>query len=106
LTFLSRSGVLTLVAGSQESFMSIGSQTGVDISYLSDTIAVLNYFERDGEIRRCLTAVKKRHGRHRTTIHELHVEPGGIRVGEPLRDVHRHLLVSGTWPREVDGERS
>lgn len=103
LTFLSRSGVLTLVAGSQESFMSIGSQGGVDISYLSDTIVVLSYFERDGEIRRCMTAVKKRHGRHNTTIHELYVEPGGIRVGGQLRDLH-NLMVSSARPPDVRGD--
>lgn len=102
LTFLSRSGALTMVAGSQEGFMSIGSQTGVDISYLSDTIVVLAYFEKGGELRRCLAAVKKRQGRHQTTIHELHIAPGGIRIGEQLRESH-HLMVSGTrppWPRE------
>ena len=43
LTFLSRSGVLTILAGSQEGFMSIGEQQGVDISYLSDSILVLGY---------------------------------------------------------------
>ena len=105
LTFLSRSGVLTLVAGSQESFMSIGSQNGVDISYLSDTIVVLGYFERDGAIRRCLTAVKKRQGRHSTIIRELSIEPGGIHVGEQLRDFH-NLLVSSARPfieQEGDG---
>lgn len=97
LTFLSRSGVLTLVAGSQEWFMSIGSQPGVDISYLSDTIAVLGYFERDGVIRRCLTAVKKRQGQHETTIHELFVGPDRIRIGGPLRELH-HLMVSRIRP--------
>lgn len=106
LTYLSRSGVLTLVAGSQEGFMSIGSQTGVDISYLSDTIVVLAYFERDGEIHRCMTAVKKRQGRHSTTIHELHIEPGGLRVGERLHSANQ-ILVSGArlpWPREYRGD--
>lgn len=106
LTFLSRSGVLTLVAGSQESFMSIGAQIGVDISYLSDTIVVLSYFEHDGEIRRCMTAVKKRHGRHTSTIHELHFEPGGLRVGEPLRGLHPLLVNTARppCPRERDLE--
>jgi circadian clock protein KaiC len=105
LTFLSRSGVLTLVAGAQEGFMSIGSSTGVDISYLSDTIVVLAYYEHGGELRRCMTAVKKRQGRHNTTIHELELVPGGIRVGEQLRDF-AHLIVGGTrpWPREDPGD--
>lgn len=106
LTFLSRSGVLTLVAGSQEGFMSIGSQPGVEISYLSDTIVVLAYYERGGEIHRCMTAVKKRHGQHTTTIHELSIDAGGLRVGEQLRDFH-HLMVSAarpSWPREDPGD--
>lgn len=95
LTFLSRSGVLTLVAGSQEGFMSIGSQGGVDISYLSDSILVLGYYEDNGEIHRCLTAVKKRHGRHTTTIHELWIAPDGIRIGEQLRGARRFLVSNG-----------
>lgn len=106
LTYLSRSGVLTLVAGSQESFMSIGSQTGVDISYLSDTIVVLAYFERDGQIHRCMTAIKKRQGRHNTTIHELHIEPGGLRVGEQLHNANQ-IMVGGArqpWPQEDGGD--
>jgi len=105
LTFLSRSGVLTLVAGSQEGFMSIGSQGGVDISYLSDTILVLGYYEEDGEIRRCLTAVKKRQGRHTTTIHELWIASEGIRIGEQLRGAQRFLMSSvlQSARREGDG---
>ncbi|HEY0135920.1 MAG TPA: ATPase domain-containing protein, partial [Nannocystis sp.] len=104
LTFLSRSGVLTLVAGSQEGFMSIGSQGGVDISYLSDTIAVLGYFEHRGEIRRCITAVKKRHGKHGTMIHELTFDAGGVHVGEVLRK-YPNLLVGSAGPsvRREDG---
>ncbi len=97
LTFLSRSGVLTLVAGSQEGFMSIGKQSGVDISYLSDTIMVLNYYELDGEIRRCLAVVKKRQGRHETSIHELFLAPDGIRIGAQLRNIH-NLMVSSARP--------
>lgn len=101
LTYLSRRGVLTLVAGSQEGFMSIGSQDGVDISYVSDTIVVLAYVERDGDIRRCVTAIKKRQGPHSTTIHELLLEPAGVRVGEPLRGLHNVMVRGpGSFPHQ------
>ncbi len=92
LTYLSRSGVLTILAGAQEGLMSIGSQPGVDISYLSDTIVVLGYFETRGQLRRCCAAVKKRHGAHDGNIRELFLERGAVRLGEPLREYHDLLL--------------
>lgn len=105
LTYLSRSGVLTILAGAQEGLMSIGSQPGVDISYLSDTIVVLNYFETEGKLRRCCTAVKKRHGEHDASIRELFLDRGTIRLGEPLRQ-YRNILLAGARPighHEFDG---
>jgi circadian clock protein KaiC len=86
LTFLSRSGVLTILCGSQEGFMSIGKQGGVDISYLSDTILVLGYLEDAGCVRRFLTAVKRRQGEHETTIRELHISSAGVSLGEALKE--------------------
>jgi circadian clock protein KaiC len=85
LTFLSRSGVLTILCGAQEGFMSIGRQVGVDISYLSDTIIVLGYFEDRGCVRRFLTVVKRRQGEHQTTIRELTIGTNGVQIGQPLR---------------------
>ena len=92
LTFLSRSGILTILAASQEGFMSIGEQPGVDISYLSDTIAVLGYYETDGEVHRFVTVVKRRQGEHETTIRELMIRADGIHLGEPLRQFKNILL--------------
>jgi circadian clock protein KaiC len=93
LTFLSRSGVLTILCGSQEGFMSIGTQGGVDISYLSDTIVVLGYFEDKGDIRRYLTTVKRRQGEHQTNIRELMIGGGpGLRLGPPLRQYRNIIL--------------
>ncbi|HMI88489.1 MAG TPA: ATPase domain-containing protein [Polyangiaceae bacterium] len=82
ITFLSRNGVLTLLLVAQPGFMSLGSGVSVDVSYLSDTIIVLRHFEADGQIRRCLSAVKKRQGEHQTTIRELTLNSNGISVGE------------------------
>jgi circadian clock protein KaiC len=101
LTYLSRSGVLTILAGAQEGPMSIGGQQGVDISYLSDAIVILGYFEAAGQLRRCFTAVKKRHGEHDTGIRELFLERGGIRLGEPLRH-YRNILLDNARPADDD----
>jgi circadian clock protein KaiC len=59
----------------------------VDLSYLSDTVLSLRYFEAYGEVRQALTVVKKRRGYHEKTIREFKLEAGkGICVGEPLKN--------------------
>jgi circadian clock protein KaiC len=92
LTFLSRHGVLTILCASQEGFMSIGPQIGVDISYLSDTILALGYFETEGCIHRYLIAVKRRQGEHETTLRELRISAKGVELGEPLRQFEGIVL--------------
>ena len=103
LTYLSRRGVLTILCASQEGFMSIGEQPGVDISYLSDTIVALAYYEDDGAVRRCLTVVKRRAGEHDTTIRQLRIGPDGVHLGPPLRG-YRHLLLANGQPGPADRE--
>jgi hypothetical protein len=39
-------------------------QTPLDISYLSDAVLMLRYFEADGRVRRAVSVVKKRSGAH------------------------------------------
>ena len=59
-------------------------ETPVDVSYLSDTVLLLRYFEAAGRIRKAISVVKRRSGKHEDTIRELRVERGGVQVGEPL----------------------
>jgi circadian clock protein KaiC len=62
------------------------AEAPVDLSYLSDTVVTLRYFEAYGEVRQALAVVKKRSGRHEKTIREFKLETGkGISVGEPLK---------------------
>jgi circadian clock protein KaiC len=96
LTYLTRKGVLLIMCGAQEGFMSIGTTDGVDVSYLSDTILVLGFYETEAHIHRCIAAVKKKYGKHGTGIHELGVIDGQIVVSdEPLIGFH-HLLLPDT----------
>lgn len=98
-------GVLTILCGSQQGFMSIDAQRGVDISYLSDTILVLGYFEVNGNVRRYLTTVKRRQAEHQTNIHELTIEGRGVRLGPPLRQF-RNIILTNAVPnlRGQNGE--
>jgi circadian clock protein KaiC len=64
-----------------------GAEAPVDLSYLSDTVVSLRYFEALGEIRQALAVIKKRSGRHERTIRELNLISGkGLSVGEPIKD--------------------
>jgi len=83
LQYLNRSGASTFMTVAQHGI--VGSMDApVDVSYLADTVILLRYFEALGEVRRAVSIVKKRAGRHETTIREFKIGPGGIKLGEPL----------------------
>lgn len=100
LNFLSRRGVLTFLVVTQEGSLKIGSRPSADISYLSDSIILMQQFEAGGTVRRCLAVIKKREGEHDTTIRELLLRPGSVSIGEPLRQFHNLL---GGDPRSTGG---
>jgi circadian clock protein KaiC len=65
------------------------AEAPVDLSYLSDTVVILRYFEAEGAVKQSLAVIKKRSGHHEKTIREFKLETGkGICVGEPLKDFH------------------
>ncbi|HEV2763775.1 MAG TPA: ATPase domain-containing protein [Pyrinomonadaceae bacterium] len=85
LTYLNQQGVVTLMVMAQHGFMGAGMSSPVDVSYLADTVVLLRYFEAAGAIRRAISVVKKRTGRHEDTIRELRLSASrGIEVGAPL----------------------
>jgi circadian clock protein KaiC len=85
IRYLSQRGVLTLLVVAEHGLAGGALKAPVDISYLADTVIVLRYFETAGEVRRALSVVKRRIGRHEHTIHELQIGPG-ITVGRALTD--------------------
>jgi circadian clock protein KaiC len=85
LTFLNQQGVVTIMVMAQHGLMGAGMSSPVDVSYLADTVVLLRYFEAMGAIRRAISVVKKRTGRHEDTIRELRLSASrGVEVGEPL----------------------
>ena len=49
----------------------------------TDSVIMLRFFEACGSVKRAISVVKKRTGRHEATIREFWID-GGLHVGEPL----------------------
>lgn len=84
-TCLNQHGVVTILVLAQHG-VAAAAEAPVDLSYLSDTVVNLRYFEAYGEVKQAIAMVKKRSGRHEKTIREFKLMPGkGIVVGEKLK---------------------
>lgn len=102
LSFLNRRGVLTLLTVAQHGLLG-DMRSPVDLTFLSDTVLLMRFFESGGRLRRALSVVKHRAGPHEDTIREYRFDHGGLRIGEPL--VHFSGLLRGT-PEYVGESRS
>ena len=86
LSYLANRGVSVIMTLVQRGIFGAPVADAAEVSYLADAVVLLRYFEHAGTVRRAISVVKKRSGAHEQTIREFRVEPGGIRVGEPLRE--------------------
>jgi circadian clock protein KaiC len=86
LTYLAHHGVTTFLT--VEQYGIFGAHGAQSVSYLADSVLLLRYFEYRGEIRRAISVVKRRQGRHENTIRELTFCAEGIVIGKPLSDMH------------------
>jgi circadian clock protein KaiC len=85
LSTLNQLGVVTILVLAQHGLMG-PMQTPLDISYLSDAVLMLRYFEAEGRVRRAVSVVKKRSSAHEDTIQEFRLTSEGIKVGPPLTE--------------------
>ena len=93
LSYLGQHGVMTLLILGQHGL--VGEvRSDVDLSYLSDTIILMRFFEAAGEVRRGLSVVKTRTSAHEPTIREFSLGPDGLTIGAVLRDFDG--VLSGT----------
>lgn len=82
--YLSSRGVLTLVTFNLHGLFG-NLAHHIDASYLADTVVLMRHFEAAGQVRQCVSVLKKRHGDHERTVRELKFVPGkGIELGPPL----------------------
>ena len=93
LSYLGQKGVVSIMVLAQHGLVG-PMDTPVDISYLSDAVIMQRYFEHAGVVRRALSVVKKRSGRHENIVREYRLSSAGLEVGPPLS--HFNGILSGT----------
>jgi len=84
-SYLNQQGIVTILILAQHG-VAAAAEAPVDLSYLSDTVVSLRYFEAHGEVKQAIAVVKKRSGAHEKTIREFKLVSGkGIVIGKPLK---------------------
>lgn len=101
LTYLNQQNVLTFLILTQAGMIG-HMQNPLDLTYLSDSVLLLRYFEANSEIRRAISVIKKRTGRHEPSIREFKIDSGGVEVG-PRLDGFRGVL-TGTPVYDGDAD--
>jgi circadian clock protein KaiC len=85
LTFLAQHGVVTILIVAQHGLVGT-MQAPIDVTYLADTVVLFRFFEADGQVRKAISVLKKRIGKHEDSIREFQIGPQGIRIGKPLSE--------------------
>lgn len=99
LTYLNQSNILTLLILAQHGM--IGQMhSSVDLTYVSDSVMILRFFESQGRVRRALSVLKKRTGAHEDTIREFRIDSQGVRVGPVLEEFRGVLTGVPTFSGE------
>jgi circadian clock protein KaiC len=83
LQYLNRHGAATFFTVAQHGMVS-DMMASVDVTYLADTVILLRYFEAIGQVRRAVSVLKKRTGRHENTIREFSIDQNGLKIGPPI----------------------
>lgn len=100
LTYLNQQGVVTMLVFAQHGLVG-PMQTTVDLTYISDTVMLLRFFESRGQIRRAVSVMKKRTGPHESTIREFKIDGQGLRLGPALSNFQGVLTGVPTFSGEV-----
>src|SRR5436190_1631363 len=86
LAYLNQLGIVTIMVLAQQGLVGTMTST-VDLTYLADTVVLSRFYEERGEVKKALSVIKKRSGRHERTIREMWVDQKGVSVGKPLRNL-------------------
>jgi circadian clock protein KaiC len=99
LSYLGQKGVVSILILGLHGVMG-DIRNDIDLSYLSDSVAQLRYFEARGEVRQAISVIKTRTSQHERTIREFQIGANGIQVGEPLREFQGVLTGVPTFSGE------
>jgi circadian clock protein KaiC len=83
IQYLNRRGVNTFLTVAQHGLFG-EMKAPIDVTYLADTVILLRYFEALGKVRRAVSIIKKRTGKHEETIREYRISDRGLSLGGPL----------------------
>lgn len=86
LAFLNQSGVTTFLINPQFGLVGSMDTGALNVSYIADAVVLLRFFEAGGRIRKAISVIKNRSGKHEETIRELRIDGQGLQVGEPLTE--------------------
>jgi circadian clock protein KaiC len=86
LSYLGQKGIVTILTVTQSGMVGSTMSSPVDTTYLADNVILFRYFEDRGYVRRAISVVKKRSGKHELTIRELKVSEDGLEIGDPLAE--------------------
>ena len=102
LSYLNNTGVATFLIVAQSGLMGSAMSAPVEASYLADTVVVLRYFEHLGNVKKAISALKKRTGAHEEAIREIWFDENGIHLSEPLMRLRG--ILTGV-PTEMDSQQ-
>ena len=88
LAYLNNRGVATFLIAANSGMLGAGSRSTIDASYLADSVILLRMFEMEGSLKKAISVIKKRSGRHEETIRQISFDERGLHLGEPLSYLH------------------
>jgi circadian clock protein KaiC len=100
LAYMNRQGTLSILVMAQSGLVG-HMQSPIDLSYLTDTVVLLRYFEFHGAVKKAISVIKKRSGAHEETIREFRLGPKGVYVGPPLTAFQGVLTGVPTYTGEL-----
>lgn len=83
LSYLNQRGVVSIMILGQHGVVG-DLRVDVDVSYLSDTLVLMRFFEAEGEVRKCIAVIKTRTSDHERVIREFRIDAQGVRIGDPM----------------------
>lgn len=87
VSYLNQQGVVTILVNPQHGMVGPMNSNGVDVSYVSDAVILLRFFEADGRVRKAISVLKNRSGPHEDFLRELRIDASGIRIGKPFTEL-------------------
>ena len=100
LSYLNQQGVATLLLNVQQGMIG-GAEAYLAVSYIADAVLLLRFFETAGRVRKAISVLKNRGGKHEDTIREFRIDHSGVRIGEPLTHFQGVLTGNPTYTGEA-----